>query len=31
MLCETDFNKVKLPKVGSDVIVPVPVGAGPNK
>jgi hypothetical protein len=25
------FNKVKLPKVGSNAIVPVPVGAGPNK
>ncbi len=27
---ETGFNKVKLPKVGSNAIVPVPVGAGPN-
>ncbi len=24
-------NKVKLPKVGPNVMVPVPVGAGPNK
>jgi hypothetical protein len=31
MECETDSNKVKLPKVGSNAIVPVPVGAGPNK
>jgi hypothetical protein len=29
-LCETGSNKVKLPKVGSNAIVPVPVGAGPN-
>jgi hypothetical protein len=29
--CETGSIKVKLPKVGSNVIVPVPVGAGPNK
>jgi len=28
---ETGSNKVKLPKVGSNAIVPVPVGAGPNK
>jgi hypothetical protein len=25
------FNKVKLPEVGSNAIVPVPVGALPNK
>jgi hypothetical protein len=29
--CETGCNKVKVPKVGSNVIDPVPVGAGPNK
>jgi len=29
--CETGSNKVKLPKVGSNAIVPVPVRAGPNK
>jgi hypothetical protein len=29
--CETGLNKVKLPKVGSNVIVPIPVGAEPNK
>jgi hypothetical protein len=29
--CETGFNNVKLPKVGSNAIVPVPVEAGPNK
>jgi hypothetical protein len=28
---ETSSNKVKLTKVGSNMIVPVPVGAGPNK
>jgi hypothetical protein len=28
---KTCFNKVKLPKVGSNVIVPVPVGAGLKK
>jgi hypothetical protein len=28
--CETGSNKVKLPKVGSNAIVPVPVGAGLN-
>jgi hypothetical protein len=29
--CETNCNKVKLPKVGSNVIVPIPVGgARPN-
>jgi hypothetical protein len=28
--CETSSIKVKLPKVGSNAIVPVPVGAGPN-
>jgi hypothetical protein len=28
---ETGSNKVKLPKVGSNAIVPVSVGAGPNK
>jgi transposase-like protein len=27
--CEADFNKVKLPKVASNTIVPV--GAGPNR
>ncbi len=27
---ETGSNKLKLPKVGSNAIVPVPVGAGPN-
>jgi hypothetical protein len=27
---ETGSIKVKLPKVGSNAIVPVPVGAGPN-
>jgi len=30
-MCETGFNKVKLPKVGSNAIVPVPVEVGPNK
>jgi len=29
--CETGSNKVKLPKVGSNAIVPVPVRAGRNK
>jgi len=29
--CETGLNSIKLPKVGSNAIVPVPVGAGPNK
>jgi hypothetical protein len=29
--CETGSIKVKLPKVGSSVMVPVPVGAGPDK
>jgi hypothetical protein len=28
---ETSSNKVKLPKVGSNAIVPVPVKARPNK
>jgi hypothetical protein len=28
---KTGSNKVKLPKVGSNAIVTVPVGAGPNK
>jgi hypothetical protein len=28
---ETGSNKVKLPRVRSNEIVPVPVGAGPNK
>jgi hypothetical protein len=28
---ETGSNKVKLPKVGLKAMVPVPVGAGPNK
>jgi hypothetical protein len=27
----TGSNKVKLPKVGLNAMVPVPVGAGPNK
>jgi hypothetical protein len=31
ILCEIGSNKVKLPKVGSDAIVPVPVEAEPNK
>jgi len=29
--CKTHSNKIKLPKVGSNAIVPVPMGAGPNK
>ncbi len=29
--CETGFNKVKLPKVGSTAIVLVPLEAGPNQ
>jgi hypothetical protein len=29
--CETGSIKAKLPKVGSNAIVPVHVGAGPNK
>jgi hypothetical protein len=29
--CETSSNKVKLPKVGSNAIVPAPVEVGPNK
>jgi hypothetical protein len=29
--CETGFNKVKLPKVGSNAIILVPLEAGPNK
>jgi hypothetical protein len=29
--CEAGSNKVKLPKVGSNAIVPGHVGAGPNK
>ncbi len=28
---ETGSNKLKLPKVGSNAIVPAPTGAGPNK
>jgi imidazoleglycerol phosphate synthase glutamine amidotransferase subunit HisH len=28
---KTGSNNVKLPKVGWNAIVPVPVGAGPNK
>jgi hypothetical protein len=28
--CETGSNKVKLPKVGSNAIVPAPTEAGPN-
>jgi len=28
---ETSSNTIKLPKVGSNAIVPVPVEAGPNK
>jgi hypothetical protein len=31
IVCETGSNKLKLPKVGPNVIFPVPVGAGPNK
>jgi len=29
--CETNSNKVKLPKVGSNAIVPAPTGTGPNQ
>ncbi len=29
--CETGFNKVKLPKVGSNAIILAPIGAWPNK
>jgi hypothetical protein len=29
--CQTGSNNVKLPKVGSNAIVTVPVGAGPTK
>ncbi len=29
--CEARSDKVKLPKVGSNAIVPVPVEAGPKK
>jgi hypothetical protein len=28
---ETSSNTIKLPKVGSNAMVPVPVEAGPNK
>jgi len=29
--CDTDSNKVRLPKVGSNALVPVPLGAGPKE
>jgi hypothetical protein len=29
--CEIGSNKVKLPRLGSNVIVLVPMGVGPNK